>query len=772
MQRTASLFTAVLGATATLMVGASPAGAQPAQQYADEPTGGVNLPTTGLAGEYDALSVSTNPAGLWFVSGWNVALAIDSAEPDEDEATGPGPGVGLFAAGALGGSGLPRLAWGLGLEFLRPPRDVLSPDPGTPTRFTWAQALPLGSAAALGVSWHHFFDEPGALTRGLDTFDLGLSMRMGAHLGAGFALRDLTEPNVRGSSIQRRYELELALRPTGDDRLELGVGGRLGEDGVDFDTGQDVEGWARGSLRLLRGLYLRGQYDSRSLLAFGPDAAATEVQREHRFTAGLEISFGGLGAATYVAGAATDDRDSRFAGGTLVVRAGERGAPSLLPRSRRIERLELEGDIGERDLTRIIAQLRKLERDDSLAAVLLHINGMSAGWAATSEIRRGLAALRARGVKVYVYMVAGTTRHYYLASVANKIYIDPAGGLRLSGMVATSLYFKGLFDKLGILAQFEKIEEYKSAPEAYTRTGPTEPAFTMRNELYDSMYQHVVRAIAAGRRIDVARVRTLIDNGPYTSGELEKIPELVDRIVTPDELAEELVREMGAAYPVATAPDDRDPRWDYPGIAIIYIDGDIIDGKSTTVPLIGMKLVGGDTIAGAIAAARASSEVEAIVLRINTPGGSALASEVIAREVFKTRGVKPIICSLGDVAASGGYFAAAGCDTILADPMTVTGSIGIFTGKFDFSGLLGRVGVSWSTYKRGATADMDSFLRAYSEDEQRLMKRKLHYYYGRFIKAVADGRNLTTGKVDAVGRGHVWTGTQAKPIRLIDRFGG
>jgi protease-4 len=740
-------------------------------RYAEEPSAGMDLPTAGLAGEPDALSVSTNPASLSFLDGWELALALDTAEPDDDKATSPGPGFGIFAAGVLGGGVLPRLAWGFGLEFLRPPRAVLSPDPGTPTRLTLAQAIPLG-AASLGFSWHHFYDSPGSVAAGLDTFDLGLSLQLGAHVAAGLAVRDLTEPSAGGGAVQRRYEVELVTRPGGDERIEIGAGGRIGEDRADFDSGEDIEGWLRGSVRLWRGVYLRGQYESRSLLALDAGGNETGAVREHRITGGLELSFGGLGAATYATGAIDDDGDRRFAGGTVVVRASQRGAPSLLPRSRRIERLELEGELDERELTRLVAQLRVFERDESLAAVLLQVDGMGAGWAATSEIRRGLAALRARGVRVYVYMVAGTTRQYYLASVADKIYVDPAGGLRLSGMVATSLYFKGLFDNLGILAQFEKIEEYKSAPEAYTRTGPTGPAFTMRNELYDSMFEHVVREIAAGRRLQPGRVRTLIDNGPYTSGELEKIPELVDRVVTPDELAEELVRELGAVYPVASAPQERDPRWDYPAIAVIYMDGDIVDGKSSTIPLIGTRLVGGDTIAAAIAAARESSDVDAIVLRINSPGGSALASEVVAREVFKTRRVKPIICSLGDVAASGGYFAAAGCDTILADPLTVTGSIGIFTGKFDFSGLLNRVGISWSTYKRGAMADMDSLFKAYSEDEQKLIKRKLHYYYGRFIKAVAEGRKLTTSKVDAVGRGHVWTGTQAKPIRLVDQFGG
>ncbi len=748
--------------------------AQPAPEprYAEEPTAGVELPTSGIAGESDALAVSLNPAGLHFLGGWHLALAIDLV-PDEDEATTAGAGWGLFAAGTLGGRLIPRLGWGLGLEFLSPPRVVLAPDPGSPTRFTMASSLPLGQMAAIGVGWHHFYDESGAPLRGLDTFDLGAQVRFGARLGAGFALRDLGQPAVAGAPVERRYELELVTRPTGDDRLELALGGRLGEIRTDFSNGDDIDGWLRGSWRVLRGVYLRAQVENRSLFQLepGPSGTGTVERRETRVSAGLELSFGGLGSALYGTGAFDDDGDGRFASGTMVMRVSEQEVPSILSRDRRIEQIELKGDMNERELTRLIAQLRLLSRDESVAAVLVQIDGLGAGWAATNEIRQGLANLRAARKKVFVYMVQGTTKDYFLATAADRIYLDPAGGLRLAGMSATSLYFKGLFDKLGIVAQFEKIEEYKSAPEAYTRTGPTEPAFTSRNELYDSMYEHVVQAIGAGRHIDAGRVRVLIDNGPYTSGELRKIPDLVDRVVTPEQLADEVMREVGEVLPVMKAPVERDERWDYPTIAIIYIDGDIVDGKSAVIPIIGIRLTGGETIAQAIAAARASPDVEAIILRINSPGGSALASELMAREVFKTRGVKPIICSLGDVAASGGYFAAAGCDTILADPLTITGSIGIFNGKFDFSGLLGKFGITWSTYKRGQLADMDSWVRPWDENELKMLKRKLHYYYGRFIRAVAEGRNLSTDQVDAVGRGRVWTGLQAKPISLIDGFG-
>lgn len=762
------------GSLGFLLTAAGRLEAQPSPQprYAEEPTAGVTLPTAGITGEHDALAVSQNPAGLYFLGGWQLALAIDLV-PEEEEATQPGSGWGMFAAGTLGGRLVPRLGWGIGLEFLSPPRVALAPDPGSPTRFTYAASLPLGRMAAIGVGWHHFFDETGAPLRGLDTFDLGTSIRWSAYLATGLTLRDLGQPTVAGAPVERRYELEVAMRPTGDDRLELALGGRLGEIRSDFTDGSDIDGWLRGSWRVVRGVYLRAEVENRSLFQLepGPSGVATSEERETRVVGGLELSFGGLGTAAYGKSAFDDDGDGRFSGVTAVMRVSEQDVPSVLSRERRIEQLELKGDINERELTRIIAQLRLLSRDDVVAAVVVTMDSPGLGWAGASEVRQGLAEVRAAGKKVFVYMVQGTTKDYFLATVADKIYVDPAGGLRLAGMSATSLYFKGLFDKLGIVAQFEKIEEYKSAPEAWTRTGPTEPAFTSRNELYDSMYEHVVQQIAGGRRIDPSRVRVLIDNGPYTSGELRKIPDLVDRVITADQLPEELVRELGEPIPLMKAPEERDERWDYPTIAVIYIDGDIVDGKSATIPILGIRLTGGETIAAAIAAARSSPQVEAIILRINSPGGSALASELMAREVFKTRGVKPIICSMGDVAASGGYFAAAGCDTILADPLTITGSIGIFNGKFDFSGLLGKFGITWSTYKRGQLADMDSWVRPWDEDELKLLKRKLHYYYGRFIRAVAEGRNMSTSQVDAVGRGRVWTGLQARPISLIDKFG-
>ncbi len=739
--------------------------AQVQSQIAEEPTGGVYLPATPLAGDQDARATSVNPAGLQFVSGLSMALAIDAA--GEEHATGGGPGVGVFLATDL----LPKMGLGLGVEWLRPARTRLAPDPGTPTRYTVATSFALGRASSFGLAWHHFGDDQGILD-GLDTFDLGLGWRIGNHLAVGSVIRDLGAPRAGTVPIQRRYELELVLRPTGTDALDLGLGGRIGE------RRADVDGWLRASAKLTRGLYVHAgvETDELTVIDTFPSGEVTDrEERDLRATVGLEVSFGGVGLAAYgnYAGSKlAGDELEHAAGGTFIARLSSEQLPAIQGRPERIERLELTGGLGTRGAARMMLKLRAIAKDPAVIALVMTVDGLSAGWSTCQELRTEIERVRAAGKKVYAYMTAGSTRDYYVASAADKIYVDPAGGIRLTGFAGTTLYFRGTFDKLGVSAQFEKIAEYKSAPESYTDLGPSAPALKMRDELYDSMYEDLVTGIAGARKLDRKVVEQLIEGGPYVSGDLENDLRLVDAVADPDKVAELIKVDLGGLAPVGEAPDEKDDRWTRPAIAIIYADGDIVDGKSQTIPLLGRKLVGGETMAGALAAARLDPNIKAVVIRIDSPGGSALASELMSREVFKMRGVKPIICSMADVAASGGYFLAAGCDKIFAEPMTITGSIGIFTGKFDLTGLLDKLGVTSRTVTRGKHADMESYYRPYTEEEREVIRKGLKYFYGRFTSTVAEGRGMSESEVDEVGRGHVWSGKQAKAIGLVDELGG
>jgi protease-4 len=743
-----------------------------AQVRAEEPTGGLNLPAVGLAGEPDALSVVSNPAGMQFLRGGHFMLGFDFT--DRQAETGGSPGFGVYNALAVGGGLLPRLGIGLGLEFLRPERAAFLPDPGSPTRLTLALSAGLGEQLAVGASFHHFYDDAALPLSGLDSWDLGLSARLGSRFALGFVLRDLFEPTVAGGPVQRRHELELLFRPLATDRLELAVGGRVGE------IRGDLDGWLRWSTQLVRGVYLRGAVELRSqhLIAGAAVGRPADDELELRASAGLELSFGAIGLIGHGTLTRSDAAGTGLRGGSVFLRVSGEQLPSILPAPQRIERIELSGSLEERALLALVVHLRSLARDPQVAGVLVQLggaaqsSGVRAGWAMLQDIRSELSALRRAGKRVIAFIVAGSTQDYFLASVADRIYVDPAGGLWLDGFAATSVYFKALFDQLGVQAQFERIAEYKSAPETYTATGPSEPALRMRNALYDSLYADLVATIASARKLAPDKVRALIAGGPYTAGDLGRLGALVDGVVRPDELPARLAKDLGAIYPIGSAAPLRPERWQWPGLAVIYIDGDIVDGKSRSLPLLGRSVAGGETIARALAAAREDPGIAAVVLRINSPGGSALASEIIAREVFKTRGVKPILCSLGDVAASGGYFAAAGCDLILAQPMTVTGSIGIFNGKFDVSQLAARLGLSWHTFKRGERADMSSYFRPWTPEERTLVLEKLRYYYDRFLQTVADGRRMSTRQVDGLGRGRVWSGRQARGVKLVDRLGG
>ncbi|HEV7558367.1 MAG TPA: signal peptide peptidase SppA [Kofleriaceae bacterium] len=725
------------------------------RRYAEEPTGGVAMPATPLAGEQDARAVSMNPGGLSFLRGPEVSAVLDLQDPDV--ATSSGAGFGLFAGGAFSG----KYGYGIGLEWLRPARSQLEPDPGQPVRLTWAS-----SYRGLGVSWHHYFDD-GPLG-GKDTFDAGLSTRWGNYLAIGAAVRDINAPTIGGVPVQRRYELEVSARPFATDRLELAAGGRIGE------TRGDLDGWGRVSVRAARGVYVHAQLESNALhvLEDTTTSVADVDGREIRATVGVELSLGTFGASVFGSGLRNERGERHALGSTIVLRASAVGEPSMLGHSDHIERVELTGDIGVRELTALVMRLRAIARDASAKALVVTFDGVSSGWAGLQELRDEIIAVKHAGKKVFAYMVSGTGRDYFVATAADKIYIDPAGSVGLVGIAGTTVYLKGAFDLVGVLPQFEKIAEYKSAPEQFTETHPSTTAAQMHNDMFDSLWEQWIAAVAAGRHLSHDEVKAIVDAGPYTAGDLAKDQKLVDAVATPEKIAELVAKEMGAALGVDVPPVERPDRWTRPAIAVIYVDGDITDGKSKSLPLFGASLAGGETLVEAVTAARTDPRIGAIILRVDSPGGSALASELISREVFATRGIKPIICSMSNVAASGGYFVSAGCDAIYAEPMTITGSIGIFSGKFDLGGLLAKIGVTTDTFKRGKHADVESRYRAYTDEERAALMDKLRYMYGRFVGSVAEGRAMDKDSVDKVGRGHVYTGDQAKPIKLIDKLGG
>ena len=748
---------------AVMCVAAEVHGQGVAKQYAAPLTDGLSIPGTSISTEFDARAVTYNPGGLALLRGPDGVLALD--EQDLDQATSGGPGFGAYLASALGGDAWPRLGVGMALEWLRPPRADLAPDPGEPFRFTLSGAIGLGKNAGFGVEWHHFHAD--SVLEGVDTFDLGLAVRVHNYIGFGATLTDIATSPIGGVPIERRYAAELSVRPFATDRLELSAGTRIGE------IRGDVEGWGRAAVRVARGVYVMGEFDDRELQEIDelPQGPSDRSVREYRATLGFEVQLGAVGILGSATGVRDPEGGNHALGGTFVARFSGVPPASVLPTPDHVERVELAGDIDVRQLTQIVARLRKISRDNSVKAVLVSFDGLDSGWATLEELRDELGNVRKAGKRVFAYMVYGTGRDYYVASAADKIYVDPAGGIRLVGMAGQQLYFRGLLDMVGVLPEFEKIAEFKSAPEQLTERGPTPIAAQMHAALFDSLYDQWLAGIAAGRKLSVADVQALVDHGPYDAGDLAHDTKLVDAVAPPDKVSELIAHDVGDIG-VGTLPVVRPDRWRRPTIAVIYVDGEISDGESKSVPVLDQSVSGGQTLMASLIAARSDPSIGAVILRIDSPGGSALASELIAREVFATRTVKPIICSMSNTAASGGYFVAAGCDVIFAEPMTITGSIGIFSGKVDVSSLAKKLGIDVDIYKHGEHADSESLFKSYSAEERADLLAKLRYMYGRFVGSVAEGRGMTKDAVDAVGRGHVWTGAQAAPIKLVDKFGG
>jgi protease-4 len=734
-----------------------------AKQYAAPVTDGLAIPGTSISTEFDARAATFNAGGLALLRGSELALALD--EQDLDYATSGGPGFGAYLATVGGGESWPRLGVGMGLEWLRPPRSELSPDPGEPFRFTLSAAIGLGKHAGFGVSWHHFHDD--GVLEGVDTFDLGLAVRLHDYVGFGATLTDIATNPIDGVPIERRYTGELSVRPLGTDRLELAGGVRIGE------TRGDVDAWGRATVKVARGVYAMADFEDRELLEIDelPAGPTDRDVREYRATLGVEVAIGNAGILASATGVRDPTGANHALGGTFVARYSAVAPESVLGTSDHVERLDLSGEIDLRALTRLVMRLRQIEHDDSVKAVLVMFDGVDAGWGTLEEIRDELLLVRKAHKKVFAYMTYGTGRDYFVATAADKIFVDPSGGIRLVGMAGQSFYFRGLLDLVGVVPEFEKIAEYKSAPEQLTEHGATPLAAKMHADLFDSIYDHWLAAIAEGRHLPIAEVQQLVDHGPYDAGELAQNTKLVDAVAAPDKVSLAIGKEVGEIA-VAETEIPRPERWTRPRVAVIYVDGDITDGESKSVPVVGQQVAGGQTLIAAVSEARSDPGIGAIVLRIDSPGGSALASELIAREVFATHKIKPILCSFSNTAASGGYFVAAGCDKIFAEQMTITGSIGIFSGKADLSGLAHKLGIDIEIYKHGDHADSESLFRSYTDDERADLLVKLRYMYSRFVGAVAEGRGMSKDAVDAVGRGHVYTGAQAQPIKLVDAFGG
>jgi protease-4 len=435
----------------------------------------------------------------------------------------------------------------------------------------------------------------------------------------------------------------------------------------------------------------------------------------------------------------------------------------------------------DESLSNLILQFRKAKSDKRIKAVILDINMSGAGWAKSEEIRDAIADFRSSGKQVYAYMEFGLNKEYYIASACDRIYLAPPGELFINGLAANVMFFRGSLDKLGVYPDIYQIGKYKSAGDTFTRKNMSEAHREYINSLLDDLFNRYVEAIAKARNKTPEEVRAIIDNSPYSALKAKEAG-LIDSAAYRDELDKEIKAKLGykdadqlrlvrgseyREVPAESLGLDKGER-----IAVIYATGEIGSGKSENSPT-GDQSIGSDTVAKALNDARDDKTIKAIVLRVDSPGGSGLASDIIWHAVEAAKQKKPVVVSMADVAASGGYYIAASANKIIAQPSTITGSIGVVGGKPVMKGFYDWIGLSNEYVLRGKNAGMFRETEKFSPDERAKFEEWIKTtYYNDFVPKVAKGRSKDPQYIDSVGQGRVWTGSQGKDRGLVDEFGG
>ena len=448
-------------------------------------------------------------------------------------------------------------------------------------------------------------------------------------------------------------------------------------------------------------------------------------------------------------------------------------------------------------LQQLLSRMKKARDDDAVKAVVLLLDNPMIGRGQTEEIRQVIDQLKEAGKPVYAHASSLRTSSYTLLSNASHVSVVPTGDLWITGIYGESLYLRGLLDKLGVTPDFVTCGAYKSAAETFMRKGPSPEAQEMLNWLLDGLFETEVNSIASGRNVPAERVRGWIDGGLY-SAESAKKAGIIDACQFRHDFVAELKDKFGDGVKfdkrygkkkpldvdmsnpfgvfalwaqLLQGPSKRKSTRD--AVAIVYVDGPIVPGSAQD-GLFGTSGVAySDPIRKALDKVADDETVKAVVLRVNSPGGSAVASEIILDATRRVKAQKPFVVSMGDVAGSGGYYVACASDVIFADTATITGSIGVLGGKFATTDMWNKTGIAWRSNRRGARSGMLSSESVFTEDERQAFQKWMHEIYGVFKGHVVAVRgDRLTKKIDEIAGGRVYTGRQAKELGLIDRIGG
>ena len=431
---------------------------------------------------------------------------------------------------------------------------------------------------------------------------------------------------------------------------------------------------------------------------------------------------------------------------------------------------------GERpSMEGLLNCIQKATIDPKIKGIVLRPLGSNIGWAKIEELRNALFTFKETGKQVYVYLEMSGNRDYYLALAGDMIFGSPTGTLIINGLLGGSYFIKGTFNKIGVEADFIAHGKYKNAPDIFTRTDMSPAQREVLNSILDDYFNRYVKTISEERNLSEAAVKGLINEGIYTiSDALEK--GLVDTVLYFNEFRDYL-KDINGHSPrfVSYSRYNKIPMSKlgvkaHQTIAIIYGSGTIVSGVGEDEVESGM--IVSDVMANSIRSAANDRVIKGIVLRIDSPGGSGIASDIIWREVVEARKKKPVVVSVSDMAASGGYYISMAADSILCEPSSVVGSIGVFAGKFSLKDLYKKLGINKVEIPRGENADIFSDYDKFSDKQRKLIKQGVDEFYRIFVQKAAEGRGMSFEQIDAIAQGRVWTGDQALKNHLVDKIGG
>jgi protease IV len=617
-----------------------------------------------------------------------------------------------------------------------------------------SQGIRLGDTFRIGAQsqWNWGGEREGFLS-----MDFGLSYRPLTWFGLGAVARNTVGDT---SETPKNFQTGFVLRPLGD-RLYLGADYGVRADSEEIWTGTTT---ASITAQPLRFLSIRGQIDD-----------------EANWGVGFEFQSNGAGLGVFSAGIGDTLTYSVSNGlpGQGVASASAQDKAPLYKLGKGFSYEPIEGFFGDKNLSylELLQSIRNAAEDPEVLVIALSTEGMSFSFAQLQELRSVLMDAKENGKELAAYLGEWPQlRDYYIASVCDRVALHPGGNLVFTGIGIEQRYFAGTLALAGITPEFSKQGDYKSAVETYTRTGASEKATEQTEALLDDLWTSMVSGIAHARGISEEAVTQAIDQGPMTASQALNggwVDELAFRTDFKG-----VVKKLNSHIKEFDEGNAKkagiNSGWDHPdSVAVVTISGPIVRGKSARPSFLGGGNAGAETISAALRSIKKRKKIKAVVLRVDSPGGSASASEDIWKAVKEVQGAgKPVVVSMGGVAASGGYYVAASADAILAEPTTITGSIGAFAGRFTFQKLYKKLGISTEFSGRGRMANMFSSGKAMDPIEWERFDALAQDVYRRFVEKVAEGRDMTTEEVEAIASGRVWSGEDALEHGLVDQLGG